>query len=75
MNEAGYCYVTLCNNGIKKNMYIQRIVAENLIPNNDVSKTQVNHKNKIRHDNRVINLEWVTPSENVKHAKKSVVLS
>jgi hypothetical protein len=68
-NDAGYCYVTLCNNGIKKNMYIQRIVAEHLIPNNDIKKTQVNHKNKIRHDNRIENLEWVTPSENMKHAK------
>ncbi len=68
-NDAGYCYVALCNKGIKKNMYIQRIVAENLIPNNDTKKTQVNHKNKIRHDNRIENLEWVTPSENMIHAK------
>jgi hypothetical protein len=68
-NHAGYCYVALCNNGIKKNMYIQRIVGEHLIPNNDANKTQVNHKNKIRHDNRIINLEWVTRSENMKHAR------
>jgi hypothetical protein len=69
MNDAGYCYVSLCNNGIKQNTYIQRIVAEHLIPNNNINKTQVNHKNKIRNDNRVVNLEWVTPSENMKHAK------
>ncbi len=68
-NESGYCYVSLCNNGIKKNMYIQRIVAEHLISNNDITKTQVNHKNKVRHDNRIENLEWVTPSENMKHAR------
>ena len=69
MNDAGYCYVSLCNNGIKQNTYIQRIVAEHLISNNDVNKTQVNHKNKIRNDNRVVNLEWVTPVENMKHAR------
>ncbi len=68
-NDAGYCYVALCNNGIKKNMYIQRIVAEHLILNNDINKTQVNHKNKIRHDNRIENLEWVTRSENMIHAR------
>lgn len=70
-NEAGYCYVTLCCNSKKKNMYIQRIVAEHFLENNDSKKNQVNHKNKIRNDNRVENLEWVTQSENIKHAKST----
>lgn len=41
-------YNILNYNGYKINkkgeVYIQRIVAENLIPNNNVTKTQVNHK-------------------------------
>jgi hypothetical protein len=67
MNASGYCYVSLCTGGIKQNLYVHRIVAVHFIPNNE-NKTQVNHKNKIRHDNRVENLEWVTASENSKHA-------
>jgi hypothetical protein len=73
VNASGYCYVTLCNNGKKKNMYVQRIVAEHFLTNDNIKKIQVNHKNKIRNDNRVENLEWVTQSENMKHAKSTIV--
>ena len=70
-NASGYAYVTISNNKTKKNYYVQRLVAEHFIPN-PKNKTQVNHKNKIRDDNRIENLEWVTPSENMLHANSSV---
>jgi hypothetical protein len=72
-NASGYCYVTISNNKEKRNHYVHRIVADHFIENKDKNKSQVNHKNKIRDDNQIENLEWVTPSENNIHAKSKVL--
>ncbi len=44
---------------------VHRIIGITFIPNPE-NKPQINHKNGIRSDNRAINLEWVTNSENIK---------
>lgn len=67
----GYDGVFLYRNGKLKRGYIHRLVAEVFIPNTDY-KPQVNHKNGIKSDNRVENLEWVTDSQNRKHAYKEL---
>ena len=62
----GYKRVSLWYNGKANDHRIHRLVAEAFIPNVE-NKPEVNHKNGIRNDNRVVNLEWVTGKENVSY--------
>lgn len=66
LNSCGYPKVDLCRNGKKYTKNIHRLVAEYFIENHN-NKPEVNHKNGDKLDNRVVNLEWVTKSENNMH--------
>ena len=67
----GYFKVNLYKDGIMKSYQVNRVVAftySDKIPNdNPTEKTQVNHINEDTYDNRVENLEWVSPKENINH--------
>lgn len=66
-NNDGYLQVSLWAQGKRKSFPVHRLVALNFLDNSD-NKRDVNHINGIKTDNRVENLEWVTPSENNYHA-------
>lgn len=69
-NLDGYMRVHLINKNGRKSLLVHRLVAETFIQNPE-NKSFVNHINMIKNDNRKINLEWVTNSENIIHANKN----
>lgn len=60
----GYLRITYCSG----RYYVHRLVAQTYIANPRDCK-YVNHKNGNKLDNRMENLEWVTASENWRHAE------
>lgn len=67
-NHKGYLITQLSNNGKSKTFIVHRLVAQAFIPNPE-NKPQINHKDTNKLNNYIDNLEWVTNSENKKHAK------
>ena len=65
--ENDYKYVSLTINSEKCKKSVHRMDAECFIENPD-NLPEVNHKNGIRYDNRVENLEWCSREENYQDA-------
>ena len=66
-SAKGYETVCLCKNGVKNDLRVHMLVA-NAFVSNPHKKPEVNHRNGVRSDNRAVNLEWATRSENELHA-------
>ena len=63
----GYIHFSLSKNDQSKGFRSHRIIAKSFIPSVK-GKNMINHKNGIKNDNRIENLEWVNGSENNIHA-------
>ncbi len=68
VDRNGYSFVNLCSDGKYKSKSIHRLVISAFIGK---SEKQVNHKNGIKSDNAVDNLEYFTQRENMDHAVKN----
>lgn len=70
-NGHGYKYVDLNGNGFRDRRYVHRLVAEYFLPDGFKTGMEVNHKDGDKSNNRLSNLEWLTPLDNKKHAIRS----
>lgn len=72
--KNGYYKINASINGVNKTIKIHRAVAESFIPN-PFNKPQINHIDGNKENNNIENLEWVTQTENIKHAYKNDLIS
>lgn len=68
--KTGYKLVVLSAENIHRTFNVHRLVLENFTPRVDW-KEQVNHKNMVKKDCRLENLEWCNRSENMRHAVRA----
>jgi hypothetical protein len=67
IKNNGYMQVKISKEGKRSHLLLHRVVAKTFILNND-NKPEVNHIDGDKQNNDISNLEWVTSSENQKHA-------
>lgn len=68
IDVGGYFRVDIYNDqGMRKKVRVHKLVANAFIPKVE-GKEYINHINGNKQDNHVENLEWVTLSENMRHA-------
>ena len=71
IDRCGYKEVCLSLGGKQKSVLVHRLILKTFKPCNNMENLDVNHINGDKTDNRLINLEWCTRSENIKHSYKN----
>lgn len=68
-DRDGYVKVQMISTDGKRHRYsVHRLVLENFSPRDDMKDLQVNHIDGDKTNNNLVNLEWCTCEENIKHA-------
>lgn len=67
-NSSGYHYVNLIENKVRKTTAVHKLVIEHFGPNKPFQTAIVDHKDGIKLNNHISNLEWVGVKENTLRA-------
>lgn len=63
-NHGYYCF-NPSNNGKQKCVLVHRVLAQAYIPNDNPSRTYIDHIDRCKTNNNLNNLRWVTNQENM----------
>ena len=75
LSSSGYYHVQLYKPGCKASTKLTHILVATSFVENKGNKPQVNHKDGNKTNNVFTNLEWVSRSDNIKHAYQNNLLS
>ncbi|MEE9190115.1 MAG: NUMOD4 domain-containing protein [Candidatus Neomarinimicrobiota bacterium] len=67
IDKDGYCIVSLHKDGCVNTVKVHRLVGMTFLDNYN-NYPEINHRNAVKNDNNVFNLEWCDAKHNTNHA-------